>query len=196
MSSGAAGRSARAEAWCWRPVAFLTTRGFASNFFLVERGWFPPSLPRTTGDGLHVAMAGGASQYARATNAAYWVPASLFRRADGSQGVFPHTVTDRAKPGVIAVNASGRRFVNEAVSYHEFVLAMLREGNDATNRSFYLICDRRFLWTYGLGRIKPFAVDLKRIHKSGELIEAPSLDALAEAIGVEKSVLVDDSEKL
>ena len=155
------GRSARAEAWCWRPVAFLTTRGFARSFFLVERDVFPPSAPETTGDGLHVAMAGGASLNTRATNAAYWVPASLFRRADGSQGVFPHTVTDRAKPGVIAVNSSGRRFVNEAVSYHEFVLAMLREGNDATHRSFYLVCDRRFLWTYGLGRIKPFAWSIK-----------------------------------
>ena len=77
-------------------------------------------------------------------------------RADGSRGVFPHTVTDRAKPGVIAVNAAGRRFVNEALSYHEFVLAMLRDGNDAADRPFYLVCDRHFLWSYGLGRIKPF----------------------------------------
>jgi hypothetical protein len=41
---------------------------------------------------------------------------SQFTRGDGSVGVFPHTVTDRGKPGVIAVNAQARRFVNEAVS--------------------------------------------------------------------------------
>jgi len=173
----------------------LATGGFSydtrlrAQFFPGGVGFVSAVTPETTGDGLHVAMAGGASLNTRATNAAYWVPASLFRRADGSQGVFPHTVTDRAKPGVIAVNSSGRRFVNEAVSYHEFVLAMLREGNDATHRLFYLICDRRFLWTYGLGRIKPFAWSIKPYVKDGELFEAPSLDALAEAIGVEKSVL-------
>jgi succinate dehydrogenase/fumarate reductase flavoprotein subunit len=113
----------------------------------------------------------------------------LFRRADGSQGVFPHTVTDRAKPGIIAVNASGKRFVNEALSYHEFVLAMLRDGNDTANRSFYLVCDRRFIWTYGLGRIRPFTLRLTRYVRSGELIEAPSIVGLAASIGVEKSAL-------
>jgi succinate dehydrogenase/fumarate reductase flavoprotein subunit len=123
------------------------------------------------------------------------VPASRFKRADGSHGVFPHTVTDRAKPGVIAVNGAGKRFVNEALSYHEFVLAMLRDGNDAANRSFYLVCDRRFLWTYGLGRIQPFTHRVKRYVRSGELIEAPGIDALAEAIGVEKSALATTLEK-
>jgi predicted oxidoreductase len=108
---------------------------------------------------------------------------------DGSQGVFPHTVTDRAKPGIIAVNASGRRFVNEALSYHEFVLAMLRDGNDAAGRPFYLICDRRFLWAYGLGRIKPFTRRIRQYVESGELIEAPGIDALADLIGVERSAL-------
>src|SRR5690606_5332056 len=48
---------------------------------------------------------------------AFWVPASTWKRQDGSEGIFPHTVTDRAKPGLIAVNQRGERFVNEAVSY-------------------------------------------------------------------------------
>jgi hypothetical protein len=123
------------------------------------------------------------------------VPASRFRRADGSAGVFPHTVTDRAKPGVIAVNGYGKRFVNEALSYHEFVLAMLRDGNDAASRSFYLVCDRHFLWTYGLGRIRPFALRLKRYVSSGELIEAPGIEALADLIGVETSALATTVER-
>ena len=133
-------------------------QAFASGSFPLPRVLSPPAAPAGTGDGLRLAMAGGAGIGTRVADPAYWVPASLFRRADGSQGVFPHTVTDRAKPGVIAVNASGRRFVNEALSYHEFVRAMLADGNDTAGRPFYLVCDRRFLWTYGLGRIKPFTL--------------------------------------
>jgi len=81
------------------------------------------------------------------------------------------------------------------LSYHEFVLAMLRDGNDAANRSFYLVCDRRFLWRYGLGRIQPFTLHVRRYVRSGELIEARSIDALAVAIGVEKSALAKTLEK-
>jgi len=173
----------------------LATGGFSHDrrlreqFFPGAAGMVSATAPAGTGDGLHVAVAAGASINTRVASPAYWVPASLFKRADGSEGVFPHTVTDRAKPGVIAVNALGKRFVNEALSYHEFVLAMLRDGNDAANRSFYFVCDRRFLWTYGLGRIQPFTMHLKRYIKTGELIEAPSIDALARAIGVEEAAL-------
>jgi succinate dehydrogenase/fumarate reductase flavoprotein subunit len=168
---------------------FSHDAGLRAQFFPGGAGAVSAAAPGGSGDGLHVAIAAGASMNTRVATPAYWVPASLFRCADGSQGVFPHTVTDRAKPGVIAVNASGKRFVNEALSYHEFVLAMLRDGNDTTNRSFHLVCDRRFLWTYGLGRIRPFTLHLRRYIKSGELIEAPSIDALADLIGVEKSAL-------
>jgi succinate dehydrogenase/fumarate reductase flavoprotein subunit len=104
-------------------------------------------------------------------------------------------VTDRAKPGIIAVNASGKRFVNEALSYHEFVLAILRDGNDRENRAFHLVCDRQFLWTYGLGRIRPFTWRIRPYVKNGELIEAPSIDALADRIGVEKSALSTTIER-
>ena len=169
-----------------RKGVVLATGGFSHDarlreqFFPAGAGAVSATAPAGTGDGLHVATAAGASINTRVASPAYWVPASLFKRADGSQGVFPHTVTDRAKPGIIAVNAAGRRFVNEALSYHEFVLAMLRDGNDAANRSFYLVCDRRFLWNYGLGRIQPFTVHVRRYVRSGELIEARSIEALAE----------------
>ncbi|MDP3693708.1 FAD-dependent oxidoreductase [Bradyrhizobium sp.] len=179
----------------------LATGGFSHNaglreqFFPAAAGSVSATAPAGTGDGLRLAMAGGAGIGANVADPAYWVPASLFRRADGSQGVFPHTVTDRAKPGVIAVNAAGRRFVNEALSYHEFVRAMLADGNDTAGRSFYLVCDRQFLWSYGLGRIKPFTWRIGRYVRSGELIEAPGLEALADLIGVERSVLSLTVEK-
>jgi succinate dehydrogenase/fumarate reductase flavoprotein subunit len=183
-----------------RPIAarkgvVIATGGFSHDENLREllfpngAGAISAAAPGGSGDGLRVAIAAGASLGTSVASPAYWVPASRFRRADGSEGVFPHTVTDRAKPGVIAVNASGKRFVNETLSYHEFVLAMLRDGNDMSTRAFYLVCDRHFLWTYGLGRIKPFTWRIRQYVKNGELIEAPSIDALAHCIGVEKSAL-------
>jgi hypothetical protein len=178
-----------------RKGVVLATGGFSHDAVLRERffpaaaGLVSASGTAGTGDGVRLAMAAGASLATRVADPAYWVPASLFKRADGSQGVFPHTVTDRAKPGIIAVNGSGRRFVNEALSYHEFVRAMLRDGNDTADRPFHLICDRKFLWNYGLGRIQPFAWNYHRYVESGELIEAPNIETLAGAIGVDGAAL-------
>jgi succinate dehydrogenase/fumarate reductase flavoprotein subunit len=178
-----------------RKGVVLATGGFSHDKNLRDR-YFPAAAgsvsaasPAGSGDGLRVATAAGASIGTSVASPAYWVPASRFQRADGSEGVFPHTVTDRAKPGIIAVNSAGKRFVNEALSYHEFVLSMLRDGNDTTSRAFYLVCDRHFLWTYGLGRIKPFTWRITPYVRRGELIEAPSIGALAAAIGVEPSAL-------
>ncbi|MDA9434055.1 FAD-dependent oxidoreductase [Bradyrhizobium sp. CCBAU 51627] len=172
----------------------LATGGFSHDAILRKR--FFPAAARSvsatnksgTGDGIRLAIASGAALTTDATSPAYWVPASLFRRADGSRGVFPH-MTDRAKPGVIAVDAAGRRFVNEALPYHEFVLAMLRDRDGEPDRPFHLICDRQFLWTYGLGRIKPFTRNIRRFVAAGELIEAPDFAGLAARIGIKPAVL-------
>ncbi|WP_431201963.1 FAD-dependent oxidoreductase [Bradyrhizobium betae] len=173
----------------------VATGGFSHDaalrkrFFPAAAGFVSATSASGTGDGLRLATTAGAALNTDATSPAYWVPASLFRRADGSRGVFPHTVTDRAKPGVIAVNAAGRRFVNEALSHHEFVLAMLRDGKGEPDRPFYLVCDRQFLWSYGLGRIKPFTLGIRRHVARGELIEAPDIARLATQIGIKPAVL-------
>ncbi|MDB5616476.1 FAD-dependent oxidoreductase [Tardiphaga sp.] len=118
---------------------------------------------------------------------AFWVPASTFTRSNGSRGVYPHTVTDRAKPGLIAVDSNGQRFVNEAVSYHEFVRAQLSNANSAIPA--WLICDSRFLWKYGLGKIKPFTLAIKPDIDSGYLKRADTPEALAKLIDVSPSAL-------
>lgn len=113
---------------------------------------------------------------------AFWVPASRFVRANGTAAVFPHTVTDRAKPGLIAVNKQGRRFVNEAVSYHEFVRAQLRDADG--NVPAWLVCDSKFLWKYGLGRVRPFTLSVETEVRSGYLRRAVSLQDLARQLEV------------
>jgi succinate dehydrogenase/fumarate reductase flavoprotein subunit len=139
--------------------------------------------------GAELAMLAGAQISPTSRTLAFWVPASVGQRADGSTAVFPHTVTDRAKPGLIAVNRDGVRFVNEAVSYHEFVQAQLRDAD--RNIPAWLICDSRFLWKYGLGRVRPFALSLRQECASGYLQRADTLADLASKIDVPAQALVD-----
>lgn len=139
--------------------------------------------------GARLATAIGAQLSVPTREGAFWVPASTFTRADGSRGVYPHTVTDRAKPGLIAVDANGQRFVNEAVSYHEFVRAQLAHANSAIPA--WLICDSRFIWKYGLGKIKPFTTSLTADVDSGYLKRAATLVDLAGLIGVPPAALSD-----
>src|SRR6185295_1736348 len=80
----------------------------------------------------------------------YWAPMSATLGEEGPKEIFPHIVTDRAKPGIIAVNDKGVRFVNEANSYHRFVEAMRAELRKGRAR-FYLIADSKALKSYGLG---------------------------------------------
>jgi succinate dehydrogenase/fumarate reductase flavoprotein subunit len=108
-------------------------------------------------------------------------------RADGSTAVYPHIVLDRAKPGLVAVGLSGQRFTDEAASYHEFTRAMIRTGNNPA----WLVCDRRFLWKYGLGMIRPMTLRLGRHLASGYLHGADTIDDLASAIGVRREGLRD-----
>ena len=141
-----------------------------------------PVCPTDSGEGIRAGLAAGGTMGESNSHNAYWSPVSLFRRADGSEGVFPHTVADRGKPGIIAVTREGTRFTSEAVSYHEFVLAMLRAG-EAANPA-YLICDRRSLWQYGLGAVRPFALSLAPHLASGYLVRAETLEALAARLAI------------
>ena len=152
-------------------------------------GTLSAACPSDTGDGIELATQVGAKVRDRNADNAFWVPVSRFKREDGSEGIFPHTVTDRAKPGVIAVNRSGLRFTNEAISYHEFVRAMFREPNGRPSIPGYLICDKRFLWKYGLGAVKPFSLSLRDHLKSGYLTRARTVRELAMTLEIQPESL-------
>ena len=138
--------------------------------------------------GASLALAAGGQLSSSPHQQAFWVPASVAPRADGSRCVYPHTVTDRSKPGIIAVDQQGLRFTNEAQSYHEFVRAQLRCGAQAVPA--YLVCDRNFLWRYGLGSVKPFALSVERFVGSGSLRRASTLAGLAQALGLPADAFV------
>jgi succinate dehydrogenase/fumarate reductase flavoprotein subunit len=147
-------------------------------------------VPETaTGDGLRFGEGVGGRVEEGQFGSGFWTPASRYVRADGRRVVFPHSVTDRGKPGLIAVNAEGRRFTNEAVSYHAFVKAMLRADNSGQTIPARLICDSRFIWKYGLGAIKPMTLRLQPFKAAGYLSEARTIGDLAKRIGVDAQVL-------
>jgi succinate dehydrogenase/fumarate reductase flavoprotein subunit len=137
-----------------------------------------------TGDGIAAALQAGAGLDDTMQSPALWMPSSVMRRPDGTTSVYPHIILDRAKPGLIAVNSAGRRFVNEANSYHDFVAAMLRAHQTVPSIPAFLICDGTFIRDYGIGLIHPGTRDLGRFLGSGYLTRADSLAALAQAIDV------------
>ena len=115
----------------------------------------------------------------------YWAPMSEMKERSGETVVFPHIVTDRAKPGIIAINDRGERFVNEANSYHRFVQAMMAEQRRGVQR-FFLIADRR---AYGLGLVRARPGLHRKFIKAGYLIKAKSIPALAARLEINRSVL-------
>jgi succinate dehydrogenase/fumarate reductase flavoprotein subunit len=172
----------------------LATGGLAHNRKLRQR-YLPGAVTASatvatnTGDGISLAETVGAAVHKGTLGNGFWVPLSRFRRRNGVYAVYPHTVTDRAKPGLIAITRDGKRFTNEARSYHEFVRAMLLEQIGDTSNPAYLICDSRFLWRYGLGAIKPFTVFLRRHLNENYLYRGVTIGKLAAEIGIDPKTL-------
>lgn len=175
----------------------LAGGGFPASPALRER-YFPKPVAQFTsafegcvGETLLLARDIGASFGPLGEDNAFWFPSSISTRKDGSTAVYPHIVLDRSKPGLVAVNSAGRRFVNEGVSYHEFTRAMYRSHRKAPSIPTMLVCDRRFIWKYGLGMIMPRIPFLKPFIDRGYLHVADSLEELALKIGVDVTGLVE-----
>jgi succinate dehydrogenase/fumarate reductase flavoprotein subunit len=147
-----------------------------------------PAPPGNTGDGLRLAECAGAAIEQDLPNAAAWVPVSRVKRSDGTTGLFPHFI-DRAKPGVIAVTRGGRRFVNEANSYHDFMQGlMVAVGRDAAPTAF-LLADHRAIRRYGLGFAKAFPLPLGPHLRSGYLLRGATPSDLAARAGIDAAAL-------
>lgn len=179
-----------------RTVAVQRGVVLAGGGFPAGRAWRERLLPTptpqftraaggATGDTLALGLQAGGTMGDHGDNA-FWFPASVGSRRDGSLAVFPH-IWDRSKPGIIAVTTSGRRFVDESVSYHRFTRAMYtaqNEGGEAIPA--WLILDSRALRRYGLGLIRPMLPQaaLRRYVRDGYIVEARTIRALAQSIGV------------
>jgi hypothetical protein len=143
--------------------------------------------PGSNGDAQDKALEIGAHVSGRDLSAAFWAPASIRRRRDGSQAVFPHFVLDRGKPGTLAVDSHGRRFVNEAISYHQFALEMLANRKSAIPA--FLVADAAALRKYGLGMVRPGGWGTKGAIADGYLIAADTIEQLAGKLNIDPGAL-------
>lgn len=143
------------------------------------------------GDGVRMAAAAGAVIEEGNVNDVFLTPVSVHTTPTGARIQFPHLILDRQKPGLIAVNSAGKRFVNEANSYHDFVEAMHRTHPDVPCIPTWLIADAAFVNKYGLGLVRPAPFPMGEYLRSGYLIKARTIEALADKIGVPAANLAE-----
>ncbi|MDY1018656.1 FAD-dependent oxidoreductase [Pseudomonas coleopterorum] len=185
-----------------RKAVMLATGGFANDierrrtlFARTPTGHEHLALPPqgVEGDGLRLGETAGGEVATELASAAAWCPVSRVPYPDGSVGHFPHII-ERAKPGIIGVLANGKRFVNEADGYYDYVKAMVEHAPGSEVAS-WLICSHRFQRRYGLGISRPFPLPIKPHLDSGYLKVGNTLEALAGACGIDPQGLrrtVDD----
>ncbi|MES2172348.1 MAG: FAD-dependent oxidoreductase [Pseudomonadota bacterium] len=142
-----------------------------------------------TGDGMNMGLEAGASLDGDNLVNAVWAVVSTMTRPDGYVARYAHLI-DMSKPGCIAVNAKGERFGNEA-SVH-FVEAMHATGTVPA----HIIGDAHCVKTYGMGMVLPGGGGLKKLIAAGYVIEAPTLRALADKIGVDGEGLLATVAKM
>lgn len=145
-----------------------------------------------TGDGLRLGESAGARVDATVAHPGAWAPVSLVPRADGGVSHFPHLI-ERGKPGLIAVDRDGRRFVDEAGDYHSFMRALFARSahkHPGQPVEAWLVCDHRFQRRFGLGHSKPHPLPIGWHLHTGYLKRADTLEGLARACGIDPQGLV------
>lgn len=181
-----------------RKAVVLAAGGFAND---IERrkALFPrtPSghehlaLPPlgANGDGLRLGESVGGQVADDLHSPVAWAPVSRVPHKDGTVGHFPHII-ERGKPGIIGVLANGKRFVNEADGYYDYVSAMVAQAPGEKVES-WLICSHAFQRRYGLGMSRPFPLPLQPFIASGYLKTARTIEALACVCGIDPQGLRD-----
>ncbi|MFT3721110.1 FAD-binding protein [Pseudorhodoferax sp.] len=180
----------------------LATGGFPHNQEMLRT--YGPAFPHrhslgcpaNVGEGIRAAQAVGAAMDTALASVANWTPASVVRDRQGRETPVIYGYLDRGRPGVIAVNAQGRRFVNESNSYNDIVSAMFRDGG-GREAAFHFVCDHAFVRRHGLGLVRPWpwTRSLAPYARSGYITVADSLPELARRIGVDAASLVQTVER-
>ena len=171
----------------------IAAGGFSANPSMRKK-YFPHNrdsddhwtLAPDTADGMGIDLgrsAGGVLDTS-GTSPAAWCPVSLFPYRSGRNGVFPH-IMDRAKPGSISVTRNGRRFVNEANGYWDYVTGLNAATKVGDAAEAWQIADSHTVARYPFGFAMPRPVPKLPFLKSGYLIKADTLSELADKCGID-----------
>ena len=164
--------------------------------FLTERtdvNWSATPRSDNTGDGLLAAERVGAA--IEFTEEAWWAPTTGVP-SSGAPSILRNRplMFERSYPHTICVNRSGRRFVNEACSYHQFGQAMLRDHEaSGANLPCWMILDSQYRHKYSLAGMLPGYINPDRRLPldwfDTFLVRADSIAELARKIGVPPDAL-------
>jgi 3-oxosteroid 1-dehydrogenase len=144
----------------------------------------PISAPSNTGDGLELGLAAGGT--VTAMRAVWGVPVlqDPEHRYDGRPSGRMANV-ELTLPGSIMVNAAGRRFVNEAVNYHDLnkVFRSVDPNTGAhANIPAWLVVDSGYLSRYSIG-----GTPVGKVPTWG--VSGATIDELAARCGIDPSAL-------
>jgi 3-oxosteroid 1-dehydrogenase len=173
----------------------LAAGGFDRNLAMREEfGPKPASIEWTagnehnTGDGIQMGRKlGGAISL---MEHAWWTPTTQFPGTKSGWVL----VVEKSLPGNIFINGNGERFTNEAAPYVDVVVAMY-EDQKKTGKTIpgWMVFDAAYRRSYIAGPVGPGKAmpdhRLPRKLREKFLVKAPTLDALAEKIGVPKERL-------
>jgi len=141
------------------------------------------------GSSARMAIKAGGRINNEVSSVASWAPVTVFRNLrTGAQRLFPH-LRQIGLPGMITVDRHGRRFGNEALSYHDFGGQMLAHMKDADSVYAWIVGDEKLMRKYGIGYAKPWPIPRGLFYKMGYLHKGSSIEDLAEKIGVDPAGL-------
>ncbi len=144
------------------------------------------------GNGIQVADAAGGALDLKVASPGFWTPVSRLKNKDGSTAIVPYGWLDRGRPGVIAINPQGKRFVNESNSYHDICIGLFENGYPKDER-FFFICEESFVKKRGMGDILPWpwTPRLQSYIRRGYIQKGATLELLAKEINISSESLIN-----
>jgi len=107
------------------------------------------------------------------------------------------STVERALPGSIIVNQAGRRYMNEAASYHLVGREMVaKDRPEARTQPSWFVFDSTFRGKYPAGPVLPLIPDALQLPSARKVLnKAPTLEGLARRIGVPPEALRSTVER-
>lgn len=176
-----------------RVAVILAAGGFSGDAEL-RKAYFPHDVNGDQhftptvghgGDAARLAISVGGHIDADVSSVGSWAPVTRFHTVrTRTPRLFPH-LRQIGLPGLIAVDPAGRRFGNEALSYHDFGGRIIEHYAGQEQVRAYLIGDAKTMHKYGIGYAKPWPMPRGYFYRAGYLVKGRSLRELARKIGVD-----------